>query len=480
MNLTQEELNLGRRYLHLFTVDGKPADEILTHGQICVFISIVLRKHKRLHIMTCTQYGKSLSVALACIILSCIFDRMVTVVAPTEAKAKIIMRYYTQHLSDNILFSSKLAIDSKIERLQTEQTKERISLKGGGGIYILSVEAGNAQSGFEKAMGEGSADLICDESALIPDTHEATLFRMIAGKGENAMYVKIGNPFYRNHFYRSHRSPLYTKIEIDYRQALKEGRYSSAFIEEAREKPLFSILYENKFPKAEALDKDGYYPLLTEYEVDNAYMDIDLPFVGEKFMGIDLASTGDNKSVITIRADNIAKRVYADNLNDQMVLITLIAEFARKYNVPIDDKHIIPDRTGAPAFCDRLRELYPVSGLGTSNNFGIIAGSKADQEDDGSILYLNRRAQNIMRMADWIKKGGKLYPRGAFDDLLDQRYKIQSDKKIKIKSKDEMRSEGIASPDNSDALSFTFNKKKEVIIGRPFKQGALPQSQYGL
>ena len=41
-------------------------------------------------------------------------------------------------------------------------------------------------------------------------------------------------------------------------------------------------------------------------------------------------------------------------------------------------------------------------------------------------------------------------------DLLDIRYKVQSDKKVKIKSKDEMLGEGIVSPDTADSLSLTF------------------------
>ncbi len=41
---------------------------------------------------------------------------------------------------------------------------------------------------------------------------------------------------------------------------------------------------------------------------------------------------------------------------------------------------------------------------------------------------------------------------------MDVRWKTQSDKKIKIKSKDEMREDGIESPDNADAFMITFSK----------------------
>ena len=48
--------------------------------------------------------------------------------------------------------------------------------------------------------------------------------------------------------------------------------------------------------------------------------------------------------------------------------------------------------------------------------------------------------------------------KGAFDELNAIRWKTQSDKKIKIKPKEEMREEGVESPDVADALMLTFFK----------------------
>jgi hypothetical protein len=57
-----------------------------------------------------------------------------------------------------------------------------------------------------------------------------------------------------------------------------------------------------------------------------------------------------------------------------------------------------------------------------------------------------------------VKHGNKLMGRGKFDELLAIRWKTQSDKKIKIKSKDEMRDDGIESPDVADAFMLTLSK----------------------
>jgi hypothetical protein len=76
------------------------------------------------------------------------------------------------------------------------------------------------------------------------------------------------------------------------------------------------------------------------------------------------------------------------------------------------------------------------------------------------------------RMKEWLSVGeleGK-----DWQDLLDIRYKIQSDRKVKIKSKDEMLKDGIVSPDVADALSFTFYdrefKTSNMYLNQPPRQ----------
>lgn len=488
VRLTREQRDHALELLHYFQIEGRPADEVATEGQILLFAAIVFELSDRLHIMTCTQYGKSLFVAFACIILSCLEGHLVTVGAPTDDKASIIMRYYIQHIGDSVMFSEQLDKQTKLERLKMETTKERITLRNGGGIFIISVQAGNSQKGFEAAMGEGSSKVILDEACLIPDDNEATAFRMIAGKpAGTTLYVKIGNPFYKeapySHFFKSFRDPKYLKVDIDYHQALAEGRYSSAFIEEARQKPRFGVLYENRFPDTQTQDRNGFIQLITEATLDNAYLpdDISLPLIGEKRMGIDLAGGGRNYSTIVIRGDNVAKLVFRHQTADPLIVITKAAEIAASEGIPIDDRYIFPDKTGAIAWCARMNEIYPVGKDGHSNNFGIIVGTAPEKEEnEEEKIYLNRRAQMSIRTAAWISRGGKLVGKPHFDECLHIRYKTQSDKKMQIMSKDLMQKNGIESPDVWDALALTFAAKPQPKV-KPYQQGAYtPDSRFGI
>ncbi len=493
IRLTREQRDQALDLLHLFRIEGVPADEVATEGQILLFASIVFELAPRIHIMTCTQYGKSLFVAFACIILSCLEDEMITVAAPTDEKAAIIMRYYIEHIGDSIAFSEKLDKQTKLERLKMETKKDRIVLRENkatgksGGIFVISVQGGNSQKGFEAAMGQGSRKVILDEAGLIPDQNEATAYRMIAGKGENTLYVKIGNPYYkeppRSHFFKSYRDPKYLKIDIDYHQALAEGRYNATFIEEARQKPLFSILYENQFPSSKTQDELGFIQLITQATLDNAYLpdDIDLDFLGERRIGIDLAGGGRNFTTIVVRGDNMAKLMWRHKTEDPLIAITKAVEIAQKLGIPIDDRYIFPDKTGSIAWCARMNEMYPIGKDGHSNSFGVVVGTAPEpEENDEHKIYLNKRAQMSMRTARWIGAGGKLVGKPFFDEALDVRYKVQTDKKIQIMGKDIMRKRGIESPDVWDALALTFAIKPEKKI-KGYKQGAYdPLTSFGL
>jgi len=112
-----------------------------------------------LQIESSTQYGKSLTVALACVFIACVQNELVAVVAPNAEKAKIIMRYFIEHLGDSVLFYSQLEVGTRLERLKKEESKERIMLREGGGIYVLSTNERNVLKSFESAMGFVSTDI---------------------------------------------------------------------------------------------------------------------------------------------------------------------------------------------------------------------------------------------------------------------------------------------------------------------------------
>lgn len=94
--------------------------------------------------------------------------------------------------------------------------------------------------------------------------------------------------------------------------------------------------------------------------------------------------------------------------------------------------------------------------------------SFSDAPDDER--FLNKRAEMYWRLREWILRGGVIIEdKELKKQLLSIKYRAELSGKIKIMSKDEMRKEGIPSPDKADGAALTFYKKEEVPR-KPYKQ----------
>lgn len=421
--------------------DGSPL--ILTDGQLSIFEAIVTKEHPFWHVMTTTQYGKSETAGIGVLTVVSNYPEKFAIISGKKDKAQIIMDYVISHIFDNELTRKRFVIapDENADSIRRKRNKSHLTFDVGNG-QLGEVFIGSAKD----ALGFGAPNVIIDESAFVDDKEFALVLRMLAGQ-KKIFLMKIGNPYYRNHFLKSYRDPDYKKIDINYHQALAEGRTNPQVIAKAKDEADFSILYENKFPSEASQDAKGYATLISESDLDRVYVeDETFPFIGEGILGFDVASAGRNYSTIVYRSENAAKLLFRDKTEDTMLLATKVVEFAQKLGV--NSSSIAGDDVGiGKGVCDRITELtgvYP----------GVNVGSTAEDKE----RFMNRRAELYWQVGEWVKTGKKLVGKGKFDELLDIRWKTQSDKKIKIKPKDEMREEGIESPDVADALMLTFSK----------------------
>jgi hypothetical protein len=451
------------KYASYFSVEGKPGDTMITEGQLHIFGSIIIRNHNRVQIITSTQYGKSLWVALACLILTCVLGKVVVVVAPSADKAKIIMRYYIDHLGDNPLFFTKLEKNSKLERLKQEENKSRIMLNNGGGIFVVSADQKNSKKSVEAAMGQGAEIVIGDEFCLIEDSTEATIFRMIAGKGPDACYIKIGNPFYsappNSHFLRSWLEiGKYHRIFIDYHQAIREGRYNEEFIMEARSKPLFDILFDCLFPNLSEMDAEGYRLLVIPNQIkfgvtpelmkelmekERAQNDGKLKIAPK--IGGDIGGGGD-WNVFVLRWGKFACVVAKNKSNDTMTNVSLVQELMEEWGVRMEDVNIDDIGVGR-GVTDRLHELGI---LVNAVNVGVPAEFDPDS-------FSNLKAELCWEARKWIMaEDTRLDKRDEWVQLTWLKYKTISDRKVQMEDKKKLKARTGSSPDFAEAFYLTF------------------------
>ena len=427
----------------LFNINGEKI--IFSENQQKIFELILFKEHPRNQIIAPTQYGKSLVVALAVLCRSIAKGEKFTILAPSEKKAGVIMGYVIEHIFDVPKFLDQLELDSTItlERLKRERSRTHLTFKSGGGVMILTLDARNSKRSLEAAMGFGGNRLILDESSLIDDPLYSTVKRMLGGYPyEDTFLLEIGNPFYRNHFYRTWHEDRYSKLFIDYKIGLAEGRYSEEFIEEMSGESFFDIFYECKFPEENAVDERGYRSLLTNEDIH--FVDRILKLNEPLYLGADIGGGGDY-NVYVLRNSKYAWVESKNRSNDTMTNVSEIQRILEESpnlkpeNVFIDDIGI------GRGVSDRLKEL----GLAVN---GISVGSQAQDQTK----YKNIKAEAYWGARQWIKAGHKLQNENGFRQLIWTRYKVNTDKVLQIEPKEELKRRTGKSPDFAEAFMLTF------------------------
>lgn len=420
---------------------------ILTTGQKEIFNAIVKREKKR-HIVICpTRYGKSLSVSLALILRCCIYPEKWCIAAPTEKKARIIMQYVQNHLGDNPIFYNQLELEKSMtyERLRRERSKNRLTFKRGGELFIISADNKNKKNRGESALGFGSANIVLDESSLIDNDIYAMIKRMLGDNKDNFM-LEIGNPFKRNHFQKTWNGVTYNKIFIDYKQGLAEGRYDNEYIEEMRKEASFGVLYECQFPDEDKQDMMGYSQLINTEDIQKAVERAVDP-KGEKRLGVDVSRGGSNFNVLVLRQDNFARLYDKNDIGNLIDLANYVIEVAKKEHIKAENIFIDDNQLGG-GVTDSLRR----SGW---NVIAVKNQNLANQTEK----YINVRAETYWRLRDWIKSDVCMQNHDDLTQLTDIKFKINNAGKIQIQSKVDMKREGIESPDFADALAMTFFRR---------------------
>lgn len=404
----------------------------------------------RVQIETYTQFGKSEIISMAVLTAVSTYPVKVALIGPTTVKAKIIMGYIIKHIFDHKSIMKKFDVgDESLEHVRRERSKNRLTFRLSqgeiGDVYIVSAEAKRkGEDAGNALMGFGAPSVIEDESALIPDPIHSKAMRMVGGHKRNFI-CKVGNPFKRNHFLRSHNDANYKKIIVDWQKGVQEGRLLGEYVLEMQNELFFNILYEVKFPESGQIDDHGWLPLLTDDEITRAQVEKGQhTMFGKKWMGWDVGR-GINFSVGVLRSTNYASIIYKSQIRDTMSVAGEVVKAQAMYKV--DWTEIAVDRVGVGAgMFDRLKEMSAF----------ITGVSGADKPHDER--FANLRAEMFWRVREWILTGGRLEKDAGWQQLGHIKYKSNSSGKMIIMSKEQMMLDGIDSPDIADALSISFFK----------------------
>ena len=405
--------------------DGEPLE--LTDGQAEIFWSIYNPSIQRVQIMTTTQYGKSLTVALSALYTAKRRKAKVAIVAPTDKQGGIIMDYIISHLFDNEFFTKGLIDVTGIEKMRTQKTRDRLIWLDGAEIRVLTVGASNVTAKGLGVMGFHADIIIEDESSLIPDSHHSKVTRMLGGNVRKSKMVKIGNPFFRNHFYNSWHSDRFYKIFIDYKRAIAEGRLTEEFVEEQKtsgmSKEDFGVMYLVQFPDRVADDAVFEYDTVEKTKIAK-----DFKIDGWKIAGLDLSRGGADATVLTIfEIDDHNLRVLKQYENNETSDSIQVANWAIDLCIENGVGILGYDALGlGGAVGDYIMNLQEVK-------FDVVeykAGNKAIDSN-----FANIKSQLAFTLRTWSERGQvdfSMCSGQMFVDLLGLNKKRASDRSLRV------------------------------------------------
>lgn len=207
----------------------------------------------------------------------------------------------------------------------------------------------------------------------------------------------------------------------------------------------------------QSMDEQGWMKLLSSTELANAEIDFGM-HAGFRFLGVDPGAGGDESSLVD-RSQTMAEVLFNKKLADTMALVPIIGKFEveRRYDL------IAVDIVGVGrGLYDRLIELGYRNVIGV--NFGASPKTgKRDKKEFMQKSYFNLKAELFDKARNWVLKGGKLDRNPNWNQLAYIKYKIDSDRVVKIQGKDDLLKAGFKSPNVADAFALTFYEDDEII-----------------
>lgn len=169
-------------------------------------------------------------------------------------------------------------------------------------------------------------------------------------------------------------------------------------------------------------------------------------------LGVDVARYGDDESVVVLREGMRARIVFTRKKIDTMSLVGEIMNLVKEFKPSV--VKVDADGLGA-GVVDRLRE----QGVTVME---IHGGSEAREKG----RFKNLRSELFWTLRERFEDGSIVIENDEelIAQLMSLRYRVSSDGRIEIETKDEMRRRGMKSPDRADALAYAFGYSKDFEI----------------
>lgn len=175
--------------------------------------------------------------------------------------------------------------------------------------------------------------------------------------------------------------------------------------------------------------------------------------VGKLVIGVDPARFGDDRTAIIRRQGRVAFGLEQYIKKDTMEIVGIVHSIIEKES---PDKVFIDIGGLGAGVYDRLLEL---------GHRGIVVAVNAGSTPLNAKIYSNKRSEMWGLLKKWLEDEPCQIPDNdaLHADICGIRYKIDSNSRLVMEQKSEMKKRGIRSPDTSDALCLTFAQPASAL-----------------
>jgi phage terminase large subunit len=384
----------------------------------------------------------------------------------TRPNPKIVCTAPTKaQLSDVLWAEIGKWLEKSLLKFVLKWTKTKLYMKGREDRWFATMRTATRAENMQ-GFHEDNMLFIVDEASGLEDTIMEAIFGTLSGGEENRLLM-CGNPtkthgaFFDSHNkdraeYRTHKvssldSPRTSKENI----AMLKRKYGEG-------SDVYRVRVEGEFPRGAAdafitLEAAEAAKLREIYEYDEEDKCYKVPLLSPEpiKIGVDVARFGDDETVIATRKGYFVfpLRIY-HNL-DTMDVAGCAMKEAKKYFKWCEkhEKNIVIriDDTGlGGGVTDRLKQVvreneYPIDIV------PINFASAGDSKYDGIVsLMYGHFKKNILEFVQLPDD------QDLIAQLSVRRYQINSDGRIKLESKKEMKARGLKSPDRAEAVIMAF------------------------
>lgn len=409
-----------------------------------------LATNRRVAVASCNSAGKSwLAARASAWFMANFYPAIVVTTAPTDRQVRRILWKEIHHLHSRA---------------------RRYGINLGGKLLAKSWEFGKDHFAFGFATRDYDPDafqgihsdnilVIVDEAAGITEPIWEAIMSVV--RGSNAKLLAIGNPtnlngtfynaFSSKGWWTTHISAFETP-NLQGRGIVIPGLITVQDIEDAREdwgegSFLWQARILGRFP-------DKVEDTLISLSWVETAANLEFEPTGEVEVAADIARYGGDLTVFVAKQGPVAFAAEEYSQQDTMTTVGRLVQFVRKYGATV----LKIDAVGIGAgVVDRCREVL--------SNMRVIEMNGGAKPIDGA-NYADAATEWWHHLAKQLQAGnigGPVFAnKKVIRELTSRRYKYQSDGRMKLESKEEMRRKGLKSPDWGDAIAMAFAPAKEI------------------